>query len=519
MAQEENLLILKMLQDGTINAEQAAELLQALDSSDSRGITPAPGVVVGGQPTPTVPPLAGSVPLPPNVDHEAEGDAFARARAKIAAARERVAGFQAKLSAAEERIEAAKDSPHRWEQVAEALKDVPGARAVADALRGIDPSRIASGARRQARRVARQVRSSLGDLNLDLSRSFGDSMQGEPTLSAPREATTTVSSGGILRIKNTLGSIEAQGADVPEVRVAGVLKVWAADEAAAREAAEGVTLVVEPGADGATISVRHPDRMRRTVLDLKVFVPQSGARLSLISLAGDVTARNLAGGSAVVLATQTGDARASELVGDVAVETASGEIVVEGVVGNVGASSASGDIKAIRVSGQNFRASTQSGDIMISESAVASASIETVSGDARVKALTGRSLRVRAVSGDAVAEDCLFSDEVHMDTVSGYLSATPKSPLSSGSMTLVTVSGDANLRLPAEANAVLELNTKSGDADARFLGAGAVEKTLRGSGMVRLTEGIGVGSGAKISLSTMSGDLRVTQDSPVIEIS
>ena len=36
MSREENLLILKMLQDGTITAEQAAELLHALDASSPR---------------------------------------------------------------------------------------------------------------------------------------------------------------------------------------------------------------------------------------------------------------------------------------------------------------------------------------------------------------------------------------------------------------------------------------------------------------------------------------------------
>ena len=55
MAKEENLLILKMLQDGTITAEQAAELLSAVDVSAKR--TDAP--VAPPPPTP------GAIPLPP----------------------------------------------------------------------------------------------------------------------------------------------------------------------------------------------------------------------------------------------------------------------------------------------------------------------------------------------------------------------------------------------------------------------------------------------------------------------
>jgi DUF4097 and DUF4098 domain-containing protein YvlB len=516
MAREENLLILKMLQDGTISAEQAAELLQALDTREERASAPPVPPI---PPVPPAPPVSPLDPLTHGALPDGDGDAFSRARARIAAARERVAGVQEKLSAAEERLEMVKDSPHRWEQVAEALRDVPGARSVAQALRGIDPGRIAANARRQARRMARSVRSSLGDLNFDINLNLGEATHGEPTLSLPRESTAAIPAGGTLRVKNTLGAIEAQGADVPEARIAGVLKIWAADAAAAQEIADQVELVVEQGADGPSVSVRHPEGVKRVVLDLKLFIPEQGVRLSLLSLSGDVTARGLKGGAAVVLATHSGDARASELQGDVAVETASGDIALEGIAGNVTASSASGDVAAIRIVGQNFRGSTQSGDIDLTDSGVAVVTVETVSGDATVKRVVGRTLRVRAVSGDAVAEESLFAEESHLDTVSGYLSLAPREPLESGTISLVTVSGDADLRLPCGARGSVEVSTKSGDVDARFLGPDGIEKSVKGTGMVRLTEGLGIGVGAKISLSTMSGDLKITQDSGVVEIS
>jgi DUF4097 and DUF4098 domain-containing protein YvlB len=439
---------------------------------------------------------------------------YERARARIAAARERVAAAQEKLSAAEEKItEAEKEGAgNPWESIANALHDLPGARAVSEALR--DPSRLASSARRQARRVARQVRSAVGDLNFDFN--FGEAMQGEPTLSAPREAIVALNPGTMLRVRNPLGDIEAIGADVPEARIAGVLKIWAQDRTTAEQLAEQITLSVDQGAEGPTVIVNHGAKSRRIVLDLKVFVPQNGAKVSLLSPAGDVTVRNHKGN--VVLATQSGDAKASEIVGDVAAETASGDIAVEGVVGNIQASSASGDIQAIRLSGQNFRAIAQSGDVTLREASIPVVNIETVSGDAETSAISGQTLRVRTVSGDAQVRDVAFTEEMRLDTVSGFLGVEPRGPLNAGSLTIITVSGDAEVKLPKAADASIEVNTKSGDVTAKFLGAEGVEKTMNGSGMVSLSETVGGGAGARITVTTVSGNLTVSQESPVIEM-
>jgi hypothetical protein len=114
---------------------------------------------------------------------EAGGEAYARARAKIAAAREAVAGVQERLAAADEKLEDAPKSSNPWQAVADALKDVPGARSVADALRGVDPHRIAVNARRQAKRLGRSVREQLGDLGEDISAHLplgGGDKRGEP---------------------------------------------------------------------------------------------------------------------------------------------------------------------------------------------------------------------------------------------------------------------------------------------------------------------------------------------------
>lgn len=557
MAREENMLILKMLQEGTITAEQAAELLSSVEKADSRSTAFTASV----PPVPPVPPIPPTPPVPPTppaesittdfewswnsstpeeeTETDTADDPLARARARIAAARQRVSGVgesfdeaQAKLDEAEARLDEAeakreeekaekgadkdKDkSGKTWTSVSDALKDVPGAKAVSDVLR--DPARFAANARRQARRISRQVRSAVGDLNLDIHLNLGESLHGEPTFSAAREATVVLEPGTMLRVRNPLGDIEAVGADVPEVRAAGVLKIWASDKAQAEQIAEQITLSVEQTGEGPSLVVSHSPKARRIVLDLKVFVPQNEATISLLSPAGDVSVRNHKG--RVVLATQSGDARASEVSGDVAVETASGDIAIEGVTGDVKVSSASGDVKAIRFTGSVFSGTSQSGDVTLRDSTVPTVSIETVSGDADVRGVSGQTLRLRVVSGDADVRDSIFTSEAKIDTVSGSVSASLRGPIESGRIALASVSGDVDLNLPKVTNATLELSTKGGDVQGRFSGIDGTEKTVTGSGMVNLSETVGAGTGARVSLASVSGDLSVKQESSIVEMS
>ncbi|HVK01967.1 MAG TPA: hypothetical protein VM490_00685, partial [Armatimonadaceae bacterium] len=69
---------------------------------------------------------------------------------------------------------------------------------------------------------------------------------------------------------------------------------------------------------------------------------------------------------------------------------------------------------------------------------------------------------------------------------------------------------DANLRLPADTNAAIEINTKSGDVQAEFKQGGS-EKKVEASGMIAVSETVGSGPGARIQLNSVSGDIEVKQ--------
>lgn len=535
MSREENLLILRMLQEGTITAEQAAELLSAVSGSatgTASGFFPE----ASAAPSPPPPPVAVEAPggaPPPFVESLSAGgdDAYARARAKIAAAREAVAGVQERLAAADEKLEDAPKASNPWQAVADALKDVPGARSVADALRGVDPHRIAVNARRQAKRLGRSVKAQLGDLGEDISAHLplaGDK-RGEPAVTEARELfAVPVAPGGTLRVRNTLGDIEAFGREETTednaARVEGTLRVWAVrgdgGQTQAEITAAQVSLLLENGPDGPTVSVRHPADARGISLDLRVHVP-AGIKVSLLSPGGDVSAQSVRG--AVVLATQGGDALAREVKGDVAAETASGDIGLEGVVGNVFATSASGDIAAARVAGHALRAVTQSGAVRLEQVASTTVTVETVSGDVEARALVGVSLvRARTVSGDIRVAEAAGSGESHLDTVSGQVSFAPQPPLS-GLAVITSVSGDMELLLPPPGAGVdgarLEVTTKSGDVRG-VVHHGEETRHFDVSGMVTLSEILGNGetsseevkNAGRFTLTSVSGDINVNQE-------
>ena len=377
MPSEENLLVLKMLQDGTISADQASELLQALTVAETRTTAPAAPtslrlrpcradgsrrprfVAIGRDEEPCVArdgtrerclragagAYRGGAGACRGGSGEVDGGRRATGgggdrgkSAALASGRGHVAGYARRAVG---RRGAAKHRTGTYR----------GERAAAGTAHGAHGSVVGRGFRLESGAWSSRTRRRVS-----------------PPLSAPREATTILSAGGTLRVKNTLGAIEVQGADVPEARIAGVLKIWAADEPTAQALAEDISIVVEPGdgrADG-TRSASRADSEGDSGLE-GVSACAQGARVSLLSLTGDLIAR----GSGNRRGDRAGDtvrrcAGLRKIGGDVAVETASGDIVIEGVQGNVTASSASGDIQRdSRYGADDARASTQSGDVTL----------------------------------------------------------------------------------------------------------------------------------------------------------
>jgi hypothetical protein len=141
------------------------------------------------------------------------------------------------------------------------------------------------------------------------------------------------------------------------------------------------------------------------------------------------------------------------------VKSVSGEITLDGVTGDVDANTVSGAVEAQGINGKlNFN--TVSGDLTLAEGWL-------------------ERLDVNGVSGDVTAD-------LDLDPLGG--------------MQVTTVSGEVMLRLPAEADARVNLHSVSGDVRSEFAelrrSSAPASRSVSGS--------LGAGSG-QVSVTTMSG--------------
>ena len=121
----------------------------------------------------------------------------------------------------------------------------------------------------------------------------------------------------------------------------------------------------------------------------------------------------------------------------------------------------------------------------------------TVSGALEAQGINGR-LNFRTVSGDLTLADG-WLERLDANVVSGDITADiDLDPL--GGMQVTTVSGEVTLRLPAEADAQVNLHSMSGDVRSEF-----TELTRSSAPASRSVSGsLGAGSG-QVSVTTMSG--------------
>jgi hypothetical protein len=161
--------------------------------------------------------------------------------------------------------------------------------------------------------------------------------------------------------------------------------------------------------------------------------------------------------------TQVGVVSATAVVSGISsrasVKSVSGGITLDGITGDVDANTVSGTLEAQGINGKlNFK--TVSGDLTLADGWL-------------------ERLDASVVSGDVTAD-------IDLDPLGG--------------MQVTTVSGEVTLRLPAEADARVNLHSLSGDVRSEF-----TELTRSSAAASRSVSGnLGAGSG-RVSVTTMSG--------------
>lgn len=549
---EESILILNMLGEGKITAEQADLLLRAV-----RPEAPPPA------PQPAAPPPP---PMPPGVDP-----------ATLAAMQNKLGDLQNKLGDLQGKIGAAQAARAAGQAVSFAgkvLDHIPRPdvdfskinKTVDEAMRSLnsfknDAVRTAKVTARQAgqeaRRAAREGRKSL-KFDLGTMFSHDDHDSGRPANTAGEaEATETAASfvtwtgASSLSVANTFGSVKIVGSnDIGDgAATASLAKTaWAASEGDARVLLQQIFLTSRVENGRCRVEVVAPaDARGRVTVDYEIQVPRALA-LEIATTFGDVTAEEVTAALSVETVSgktlvrrpvenSPGAAKITTRSGGVelngwnaagsslSVETISGDVSGEGLsCRSLSLSSRTGDVRIAKVQtvaeatlesvsgdvtvsggsvGTRAGVKTQSGDAVVQNLRAEQMTVETVSGDAELNETSG-AVTVKTVSGDITANK-VNSPAVSLATVSGDARWSPAAPFS-GSLAGTTVSGDLCVSLWNNSDTRIEMSTTSGRVACDLALSDPSPESER-----HIAGKLGEGTGS-LKLQSVSGDLRIKED-------
>lgn len=552
---EESILILNMLREGKITAEQADSLLRAVRET---------GTASGPPPVAPVPPVP---PVPPAPPHIPDPAAMASMQTKLAELQGKLGDLQGKLGAAQTAKAAGQAAAFAGKMMDHLHKpDLDLGKinkAVDEAMRGLnslknDALRTAKTAARQAgheaKRAAREGRKAMKfEFNFDLGgeSSSGDqpaNTMGQPEAGETSRDTITWTGADRLVLENKYGNITVIGSEASEGGAEAVVtkKAWAGSEAEARVVLQQVFLTNQVENGRCKIGVAAPQDARdRLNVDYEIRVPRQ-TPLEVTTTFGTIAVQGAS--SALLAKSASGEVSVTEAWavdgGETKVNSAAGEVRVTGwnvPAGSLLVETTSADIRAERLTGQTISLSSRSGDVLVQKAQVTgTASFESASGDvhvsdggggtralartqsgsAEVSNLRAEQVHVETISGDAALRDVVGalmvktvsgdveasgadSPAVSLLTVSGDAHWQFSRPFS-GSFAGTTVSGDLRLILPAGSDTRIEMNTTSGSLG---LSLPLTETTLTEK---HAAGKLGAGTGS-VRLQSVSGDLAVTE--------
>ena|SRR5690554_831404 len=271
------------------------------------------------------------------------------------------------------------------------------------------------------------------------------------------------------------GEVDIEGSETTTARVVGTL-----DKHAEK-------FIFELAGDTLTIKVEMPKRGNfrdDDGNDLVISLPSS-VRVEAKSVSADFNIKSFT--SRVSARSVSGDIQGKNLQGGAQLESVSGDIEASGTVGEVTFKSVSGDVKDYGSDSPRATYSTVSGDI-------------TAKTNARV-------VRAEAVSGDV--ELVLGNiDSLHVNTVSGEsdirLNADKEARVN-----VESVSGDVAMKFTGAVHADIEARSNAGGEIINGLNNVPVEKSKYGVGQ-HLNLQMGERSGS-MSFRTVSGDIKLEQ--------
>jgi len=175
-----------------------------------------------------------------------------------------------------------------------------------------------------------------------------------------------------------------------------------------------------------------------------------------------------------------GDITASNVNGNLRLDTSSGGVDVTGIMGDLSIETGSGDVKVSRVSGNAVSIDTGSGDVTGTGIKTADLNVDTGSGDVSLSDVTSENVSIDTGSGSVNLALTTTVDQLKVDTGSG----------------------DVTITLPATLSARVAIETGSGDITTDF------PIQVRKTGGDELVGTIGSGTG-RIAIDTGSGDVKL----------
>ncbi len=547
---DESILILNMLREGKITADQADGLLKAV--RPLAAVSPPPPA-----PAPTPPPAPAPDPV-----------ALTQMQSKLGDLQGKLAELQGKLHGAQ----AARTAGQAASLLGKAFEHMPKPdldygkinKSVDEALRGLsslknDALRTAKVAARQAgqdaRRAARDGRRAVDDITAQWTTGEGEAARRPVNTDSKAQAQDTMDSlvnwdgASSLVITNTYGHLTVTGRDDTNAEARGQVAktAWAETDADARVLLQQVFLTSRVEGGRCRIEIVAPaDAQGRLTVDVALSVPR-GLALELETTHGDLALEDTAAqgkartGSGRLTVrrpyeSSPGEASLQTRSGALhidgwnapqtalTVQTASGDMKGEGLsCRSLALSSRSGDIQLRRVQtvgaaeienisgdcdvaggsvGERLQVKTQSGSIQAADLRAAQVSLETVSGRAQAHSVAG-AVTIKTISGD-IAGTAIGGAAASVGTISGDAHITFAAPFS-GSLAATSVSGDLRVGLWSNSDTRVEMSTTSGDLHCRL----PLSQTgISGERMVTGTLGTGVGS---LKLQSVSGDLTLEE--------
>ena len=230
---------------------------------------------------------------------------------------------------------------------------------------------------------------------------------------------------------------------------------------------------------GDRVRVRGSGRGLEVWADLEILVPAGGG-VRVYHGAGDIVATNVTGD--LLLDSQSGTIEAEDVTGEFTADTGNGHIGVRNMTGEVNCDTGSGHVEMIGVRGPVVHVDTGSGNVELRDVACEDLSVDTGSGTVHAYEIAAEEANIDTGSGGVSAEF------VHMGR---------------GDFVIDTGTGGIHLILPADASADIVADTGSGRIDIDVADA---EIRHRERDEVALRVGRG---DARVQLDTGSGSISI----------